>query len=479
MREDPFRILLLGDFSGRASRGADAAGPALAQRRPLAVDRDNFDAVLARLRPGVKLGLGDGGSFTLELHELDDFHPDRLLEEVPAFEQLKDLREQLQDPASFRQAARRMQAEIEPAAPKPAPAAVTVAPAAGGGSLLDSILSETEAAPAPRRKDGLEQFIDRVVEKHAEPAADPRQPELIGKVDETVGESMRALLRYPPLARLEALWRTLFQLTRRIETGVDLKLYLLDVSREEMEADLFGGADLSESALYKVLVESTVATPGAPRWSLLAADLTIGDSEDDVRLIAMLGGLARAAEAPLLAGASPALYGCPSAEALAEPNQWQAEPSEWWRQLRTFPEAPWIGLAGPRFLARAPYGRDSDPCETFAFEEIEGAPGPDDYLWANAALLAACLAAQTFSEQGWEMRLRARDAERLPLYSYSEDGEDKLQPPTEALLTERGIEKMLEAGVMPLAALKNSDTVRLVRFQSIAEPAQGLQGTWG
>jgi membrane peptidoglycan carboxypeptidase len=41
------------------------------------------------------------------------------------------------------------------------------------------------------------------------------------------------------------------------------------------------------------------------------------------------------------------------------------------------------------------------------------------------------------------------------------------------------LDKMLAAGVMPLVALKNTDTVRLLRFQSIASPAQALAGTWG
>ncbi|MGH9433936.1 MAG: type VI secretion system contractile sheath small subunit, partial [Terriglobia bacterium] len=47
--ETPFRIALLGDFSGRANRGLSEAGAALARRRVVPVDRDNFDEVLARV----------------------------------------------------------------------------------------------------------------------------------------------------------------------------------------------------------------------------------------------------------------------------------------------------------------------------------------------------------------------------------------------------------------------------------------------
>jgi type VI secretion system protein ImpC len=39
----PFRIAILGDFSGRANRGIFESGAALAERRPHPVDRDNLD----------------------------------------------------------------------------------------------------------------------------------------------------------------------------------------------------------------------------------------------------------------------------------------------------------------------------------------------------------------------------------------------------------------------------------------------------
>jgi len=473
MREDPFRILLLGDFSGRASRGRSAAGPALIDRRPVAVDRDNFERVLSHIRPTLGVGVQGGEGFEITFADLDEFHPDSLLERVHIFEDLRDLRAQLEDPSTFRRAARQLQSEPAPAPP---PAAESLA---SSGNLLDNILEQSEQQPAARPKDGLQQFIDRVVAPHAEPEADPRQPEMVAKADETIGDAMRSLLHYPPYQALEALWRAVFLLTRRIETGVDLKLYLLDVTRAEMEADLLGGEDVGASALYRLLVEATVGTPGAPRWSLLASDLSCSGSESDVKLLAMLGGLARSAEAPLLANAEPAVYGCPSSEALSDQALWNDQPGEWWSALRSLPEAPWIGMTAPRFLLRTPYGAESDPCETFQFEEIVGEPKSDEFLWGPGAFFAACMVAGNFADQGWSMQLRGGDMDRLPLYSYEAGGEDRLQPPAETLLTERAMEKMLDAGVMPLVALKNTDTVRLLRFQSIASPARALAGSWG
>ena len=43
-----FRLALLGDFSGAANAGRLATGEALARRKPVKVDVDNLDDVLAR-----------------------------------------------------------------------------------------------------------------------------------------------------------------------------------------------------------------------------------------------------------------------------------------------------------------------------------------------------------------------------------------------------------------------------------------------
>src|SRR5207237_8357464 len=62
--DDPFRILILGDFSGRDS------GP----RKAIPIDRDNLDRVLRALRVQLELGLGSGVAerISLRFDELAD-----------------------------------------------------------------------------------------------------------------------------------------------------------------------------------------------------------------------------------------------------------------------------------------------------------------------------------------------------------------------------------------------------------------------
>ena len=70
--------------------------------------------------------------------------------------------------------------------------------------------------------------------------------------------TMIALLHHPAFRQLEAAWRGVDFLVRRLETGASLKLFLIDVSQEELQADLLGTEDLTESGIYRLLVEKSV-----------------------------------------------------------------------------------------------------------------------------------------------------------------------------------------------------------------------------
>ncbi|MGH9430656.1 MAG: type VI secretion system contractile sheath domain-containing protein, partial [Terriglobia bacterium] len=489
-------IALLGDFSGRANRGLSEAGAALARRRVVPVDRDNFDEVLARA--GASLGIPfegpKGPSLALHFKELDDFHPDQLFQRAPLFRKLRQLRARLADPSTFAAAAEELGM-----APAPRPAAETrgssVQPPAtpdpsrlATGSLLDDMIEQTEARPShSQRPDDLQEFIRRVVAPHLAPDADPRQPEVLARIDKRASLLMGALLHHPDFQALEAAWRGVFFLARRMETDSQLQLCLLDISKDELAADLLSQAspqDLRSTGIYKLLVEHTVHTPGAEPWSLLAGNYTFGPAREDAELLGRIAKLASAAGAPFLSAAGFGVLGSESIAQIANPREWKPvgdnEIVPAWHALRKLPEATYLGLALPRFLLRLPYGKDTDFIEQFDFEEMLEPPEHEDYLWGNPALACVLLLAQAFSARGWEMRPgEYSEITGLPLHVYRQDGESQAKPCAEVLLTTEAADHIMERGVMALASLKGQDAARLVRFQSLADPIRALSGRWG
>ena len=453
--DEPFRMVLLGDFGGRAHRNE----PRL-RRDPILIDPDNFEEVMQRLGAGLALSAG-GVDLSLRFRELDDFHPDRLYETLPIFQSLRRARAELSDPATFRAAAAGLQRDPQPPADPPTPFA---------GSLLDQIVEQSsETGPPPlERGAALDDAIRRIVAPHIIPKPDAHQQELLAQLDAATSALMRAILHDPHFQELEAAWRSIFFLLQRVETTVERKLYLIDITREEM-------LEATRSGLPQL-----IAREG---WSAAACLHSFQPSEEDCKALTVLAGLARKSGGPLLAGMHPRLMGCESIAATPDPDDWKQPLDEVsmlaWRQLRAHPDACWLGLAMPRILLRLPYGRDTSEAETFEFEEMPHPPDHEAYLWGSPAVACLCLLGQGFAARGWQMHPGLGNRlDGMPVHNYRVDGELRMTPAAETWLTDRVAEKVLAQGVMPLVSSKNTDSVLLMRSQSIADPVRPLAGHW-
>ena len=100
VRELPFIVGVMGDFSG------DPTVPLrpMADRKFIQIDRDNFDEVMTRIGPGLKLKVdntlaGDGSMMALDMkfNGIEDFEPGRVVEQVPALKALLETRNKLRD----------------------------------------------------------------------------------------------------------------------------------------------------------------------------------------------------------------------------------------------------------------------------------------------------------------------------------------------------------------------------------------------
>jgi type VI secretion system protein ImpC len=492
--ETPFRILILGDFSGRANRNIFDIGD-LADRSPLLVDRDNLDEVMARLGVEIHLSIvgNDNPPAFIRFAELEDFHPDRIFERVDVFQALRDIRKKLDDPRTFASAAKEVRSwtDTAPESSESPSEQRTSQPDISGlttGSLLDQMLEQAESRPPETRalldSSGWSAFLQRIVKPHLAPAEDPQQAELVASVDAAVANLMRTILHYPDFQSVEAAWRAVHFLVSRLETDAELKLYLIDISKAELNADLCEAEDLRSTGIYRLLAGQTVGAPGAEPWAVLAGNYTFDQTREDAELLGRMAKIAKAAGAPFISAASTHLLGCESLAETPDPDDWHRKPDTTedglaWEELSRIPEASYLGLALPRFLLRLPYGANIDPIEQFDFEEMPLIPDHNYYLWGNPCFACLYLLAQAFTHHGWNLRPGViQDIEGLPLHIYKEHGESKVKPCAEGVFTERAAEIILDKGLMPLLCFLNQDIIRLARFQSIADPLTSLAGRW-
>ncbi len=489
--EMPFRVAVLGDFSGRSNRGV--VDKTVAARKLHLVDRDNFNQVLEKLDVEIMLPvLGkESPSVLINFSDLEDFHPDRLFENLEVFQALKETRKSLKDPSVFLALAKELQGKEETtessAHPvdmkKPSESRSGLKP----GDLLDQIIEETdnytEEKASNRGHSEWDNFINQIVKPHIVPKTHPLQAEMLSELDAAAAELMRMILHHPDFQAVEAAWRALYFLISRLETDSRLRVYLLDISKTELADDLGSSEDLRSTGIYKLLAEHTVETPGGEPWAVIAGNYTFDQGSEDVELLGRMAKIAKTAGAPFIAAASDRILGCASLAETPNPGDWKnmKDMESWklWETLRKLPESSFIGLVLPRFLLRLPYGNKTDSIESFEFEEIPDTPNHDHYLWANPSFASIYLLGQTFTQYGWDFQSGiSQDIEGLPLHVYSHAEESLIKPCAEVVLTEQAAEIILDKGIMPLVSYKNLDSIRLPRFQSLAEPLTRLAGRW-
>jgi type VI secretion system protein ImpB len=99
-KELPFVLGVLGDFSGMPEEQL----PRVRDRKFVDIDRDNFDQVLAAMKPRLAYRVdnkltNDGSKMGVELNfkSMDDFHPDNVVRQVEPLRKLVDARRKLSD----------------------------------------------------------------------------------------------------------------------------------------------------------------------------------------------------------------------------------------------------------------------------------------------------------------------------------------------------------------------------------------------
>jgi type VI secretion system protein ImpC len=494
---DPMRMLVIGDFSGRRRTAAD-----IADIRAVLVDRDNIDDVIAKHAIVLDNLIGGDGvpAASVAIGSMADFHPDALFERLDIFSSLRQVRRRLANSNTFTDAAAEVQSWGQGASAAPATKPTEAPKESVSDSpdhrseystegLFDLTLGATSAAPAKSDEaTSWRDLIRDIAAPYALANTKAEVAQLTAVVDRATSETMRAILRHERFRRVEMAWRGVEFLTRRLETDESLKLFVLDMPLTAIADDLTSAADLAKSTLYRRLVEETVNTPGGKPWGTVVLLDRFDATSQDADIVGRLAKIAQAAGAPIVAGAHDHLAGCESLSAVRDPDDWtwtpDAESATAWRDVRRLPEAAYIGLALPRLLMRLPYGSRSNPTERFEFEELpenltDVAARHERLAWGPAAVACGYLLGAAYSAAGWRMRPGdLLDIEELPLFVDRVDDEAVAVPCGEALLIDRAAEKLMALGLIPLVPYRDSDRVRVAGFRSIRGLQERLAGRW-
>ncbi|OQS32951.1 type VI secretion system contractile sheath large subunit [Chromobacterium haemolyticum] len=306
---------------------------------------------------------------------------------------------------------------------------------------------------------------------------------LIAAIDNKLAEQINLILHHEEFQSLEGAWRGLHYLIQNTETDENLKIRVLNISKNDLYKTLkkYKGVAWDQSPLFKKLYEEEYGQFGGEPYGCLVADYYFDHSGPDVDLLGQMAKVCAASHVPLISAAAPSVMLMESWQELANPRDlsklFQTPEHAAWRSLRDSEESRYIGLAMPRFLARATYGAKSNPVEAFAFEEDTACGDAARFTWANAAYAMAVNINRSFKMYGWCSKIRGVESgglvAGLPVHTFpTDDGGVDMTCPTEIAISDRREAELAKNGFMPLLHRKNTDLAAFIGAQSLHKPAE-------
>ncbi|MDR3509162.1 MAG: type VI secretion system contractile sheath large subunit, partial [Caulobacteraceae bacterium] len=287
-------------------------------------------------------------------------------------------------------------------------------------------------------------------------------------LDRKLTEQVNLILHHPEFQQLESAWRGLWYLVGNTSTGKDLKIRVLNVSKDETRKMLrqYRDAAWDQSPLFKKVYEAEFGQLGGQPFGAFICDYYFDHTAPDVELMKGLTKIGAAAHAPFIAAAAPSVLGMESWQELSNPRdiakQFDATDYMAWRSFRDSNDSRYLSLTLPRFLGRQLYGATTDPVEEFAFEEDTGRGAHDNHVWLNASYALGVRITESFKTYGWCTRIRGVESggtvEGLPTAMFpTDEGGTDAKCPTEIAISDRREAELSKAGFMALIHRKNTD----------------------
>jgi type VI secretion system protein ImpC len=354
----------------------------------------------------------------------------------------------------------------------------------GGVSLLDQIVDQGrfgEEAGRQRGKDLIKKFVEEVLEGAivVRPDTESMLNARIAEIDRLLSLQLSEIMHHPDFQKLEGSWRGLKYLLNNSETGVMLKIKVLNVKKNDLLKDLKNASEFDQSALFKKIYEEEFGVFGGGPFGAIIGDYEFGRTGQDIELLEKVSQVAAAAHAPFLTAASPEMFNLESFTQLDQPRDLAKifDTTEYakWKAFRDSEDSRYVGLTCPHILMREPYGKASIPVEAFDFEE--GVDGSDHskYLWSNAAWALGARVTQAFAKYGWCATIRGVESgglvEGLPVHNFRTDsGDVVMKCPTETQITDRREKELADLGFVPLVHQKNTPNAAFFSVQSAQKP---------
>ncbi len=351
-------------------------------------------------------------------------------------------------------------------------------------SLLDSIIQETKLKPADEGygmvKKGVEALIRELVVNQSDVDKIDRKivDAMIAELDQRIGRQVDKIMHHESFQKMESAWRGLQYLVDHTDFRENIKVHIMQATKEELLADFEDASEIFTSGYYRHIYTAEYGTFGGKPFGAIVGNYEFGCGARDLALLKNLASVSAMAHAPFLTGVDPEMFEqdaqdftnmpyLKDLEALFEGPRYIK-----WKSFRESDDARNVGLAMPRFLLRAPYKAEEGGVKSFAY--TEEVPDHKDYSWGNAVFALASRVADSFAKYRWCPNIIGPTSggavEDLPIHNYEAMGDIHTKIPTEVLLSERREFELSEQGFIALTMRKDSDNACFFSANSAQKP---------
>ncbi len=350
-------------------------------------------------------------------------------------------------------------------------------------SVLDDILAATKLAKTDEGYDVAKQGVRTLIAELLKPGHANEQVDktlvdaMIAEIDKKISTQLDGVLHYNEFQKLESSWRGLKFAVDRTDFRENIKMEVLNCSKDDLLADFKDAPEITKSGLYTTMYTAEYGQFGGKPYGAVFANYELGPGPQDVTLLQKVAAVSAMSHAPFFAGAGPQFFGLEDVLSLPNMKDLQSlfEGPQYtkWRGFRESEDSRYVGLVLPRFLLRLPYGPTTSPVKSFNYQESVAA-SHGDYLWGNCTYALATRIAESFAKFRWCPNIIGPQAggtvDNLPLHSYQAMGAEQIKIPTEVLVSERREYELSEQGFIALSYRKDSDNAAFFSANSAQKP---------
>jgi type VI secretion system protein ImpC len=289
--------------------------------------------------------------------------------------------------------------------------------------------------------------------------------EHIANLDAQISRQLDAVMHHPDFQRVESTWRGVKSLVDQTDFRQNVRIELLDLSKEHLVQDFEDAPEIAQSGLYFHTYTEEYDTPGGEPIASAISNYEFDRSPQDMALLRNISRVAAAAHMPFIGAVGPSFFGKESMEEVAAikdiGNYFDRAEYLKWKAFRDCDDARYIGLTLPRVLGRLPYGPDTVPVRSFNYVESVKGPDHQKYLWTNASFAFAANMVKSFVSNGWCVQIRGPQAggavTDLPIHLYDLGVGNQVKIPSEVMIPETREFEFANLGFIPLSYYKNRD----------------------